>query len=154
MGRDRSSPSRPLRRSQPADHQQIQVDPVRASNGPYCASIAHGSVTISLVPNLSADPMHLDGADVIVNYGVNKARFPTPVRVEASIRGGYGISEVTSTSRGTRLITRNTVGINLIDPSFMRGHSSKPGLRRMVTGGGASITFELPLSRGVQRLWA
>jgi len=69
------------------DHQWIHVDPVRAKDGPYGGTIAHGFLTLSLVlwlgRGLSPRP---PGVRMTVNYGLNKVRFPAPVPVGSRIR--------------------------------------------------------------------
>lgn len=68
------------------DHQWIHVDPERAANGPFGATIAHGLLTLSLLPRFSAQLYRVDGVALAVNYGYNKVRFITPVKVGAKIR--------------------------------------------------------------------
>ena len=68
------------------DHQWIHVDPARAQAGPYGGTIAHGFLTLSLLPMLSAQAMKIDGTKLGVNYGLNKVRFPSPVRVNSRVR--------------------------------------------------------------------
>ena len=71
------------------DHQWIHVDPERAKAGPFGAPIAHGLLTLSLVPELVGQVFTLDGARMGVNYGGNKVRFLTPVRSGARVRGRF-----------------------------------------------------------------
>jgi acyl dehydratase len=68
------------------DHQWIHVDPERAAAGPFGAPIAHGLMTLSMVQHLSAQLWQVDGITLIVNYGLNKVRFPAPVLVGARVR--------------------------------------------------------------------
>jgi acyl dehydratase len=67
------------------DHQWIHVDPQRAKTGPFGTTIAHGYLTLSLAPML-LDEVHIDNCDAVLNYGVNKVRFPAPVPVGAKVR--------------------------------------------------------------------
>ena len=59
------------------DHQWIHVDPERAAQGPFGAPIAHGYLTLSLLPKLGAELMRIDGVKLVINYGLNKVRFPS-----------------------------------------------------------------------------
>jgi fatty-acyl-CoA synthase len=68
------------------DHQWIHVDPERAKAGPFGAPIAHGYLTLSLVIPLFDDLLEIKGTSMGINYGLDKVRFPTPVRVGARIR--------------------------------------------------------------------
>lgn len=69
------------------DHQWIHVDPERAKNGPFGAPIAHGYLTLSLLPLLFASAMKIENTRMGVNYGLNKVRFITPVPVGSRVRG-------------------------------------------------------------------
>ncbi|WP_306192125.1 MaoC family dehydratase [Streptomyces sp. MK5] len=68
------------------DHQWIHVDPERAAAGPFGAPIAHGYLTLSLVIPLFNDLLAIDGVSMSINYGLDKVRFPSPVKVGAKIR--------------------------------------------------------------------
>src|SRR5512133_3016834 len=63
------------------DRQWIHVDPVRAASGPFGGTIAHGYLTLSLLPALVAEIFRVEGVSMGLNYGTNKVRFPTPVPV-------------------------------------------------------------------------
>ena len=82
------------------DHQWIHVDPERAKAGPFGGPIAHGYLTLSLIPVLMAGMIHLDGVRMGVNYGANKVRFPSPVHVGSDIRLGATLDEVTAFEGG------------------------------------------------------
>jgi acyl dehydratase len=69
------------------DHQWIHVDPQRASSGPFGAPIAHGYLTLSLVSRFLPEIVVVKGISMGVNYGVDRVRFPSPVKVGARIRG-------------------------------------------------------------------
>ena len=78
------------------DHQFIHVDPRAAAMTPFGGTIAHGFLTLSLMPLLSskvADAPRLEGAKMGVNYGGNKVRFLTPVRSGARVRGRFKLLE-------------------------------------------------------------
>jgi len=68
------------------DHQWIHVDPVRAKEGPYGSTIAHGFLTLSLLPKMYASLIRIEKTRMGVNYGLNKVRFPAPVPVNSRLR--------------------------------------------------------------------
>jgi len=70
------------------DHQWIHVDPVRAAAGPFGGPIAHGYMTLSLIPVLLNGVMQVAGVKMGVNYGTNKVRFTSPVPVGSQVRAG------------------------------------------------------------------
>jgi acyl dehydratase len=63
------------------DHQWIHVDPVRAQNGPFGSTIAHGYLTVSLAPVLLGEVVQITNMEAVLNYGINRVRFPAPVAV-------------------------------------------------------------------------
>ena len=71
------------------DHQWIHVDPERARQGPFGAPIAHGFLTLSLLPHLMAQAIEMKNSVLGVNYGLNKVRFPSPVPVGSRLRGHF-----------------------------------------------------------------
>jgi acyl dehydratase len=74
------------------DHQWIHVDPERASAGPFGVPIAHGYLTLSLVPAALMEVLVIDQLDQIINYGLNKVRFPAPVPVGSNLRVGLTLT--------------------------------------------------------------
>lgn len=68
------------------DHQWIHVDPVRAKEGPYGTTIAHGFLTLSLLPRMYATAIKVEQMGMGINYGMNKVRFPAPVPVGSRLR--------------------------------------------------------------------
>ena len=79
------------------DHQFIHVDPERAKRTPFGGTIAHGFLTLSLMPLLSskvADRPEIEGVKMGVNYGGNKVRFLTPVRSGSRVRGRFKLLEL------------------------------------------------------------
>ncbi|MDX1879683.1 MaoC family dehydratase [Mycolicibacterium sp. 141076] len=76
------------------DHQWIHVDPERAAAGPFGGTIAHGLLTLSLLPHFMHQLYRVDNVALAVNYGYNKVRFITPVKVGANVRAGAVISKV------------------------------------------------------------
>ena len=93
------------------DHQWIHVDPARAAQGPFGTTIAHGFLTLSLAPMLSAEVYRLDGVAMGVNYGCNRVRFPAPVKVGTRVRGGVELLSVEPASMGRQVTTRITVEV-------------------------------------------
>ncbi len=74
------------------DHQWIHVEPERAAAGPFGGTIAHGFLTLSLVPVLLSQILKVEGASFGVNYGCNKVRFPAPVPVGSRLRMGASVA--------------------------------------------------------------
>lgn len=68
------------------DHQWIHVDPVRAATGPFGGTIAHGYLTLALIPAMSSELYAFEFGRARVNYGLDKVRFPAPVRVGEAVR--------------------------------------------------------------------
>ncbi|MFO1297889.1 MAG: MaoC family dehydratase [Rubrivivax sp.] len=71
------------------DHQWIHVDPARAAAGPFGTTVAHGFLTLSLLAPMFASAFRVDGVRMGINYGLNKVRFPAPVRVGSRVRGRF-----------------------------------------------------------------
>lgn len=91
------------------DHQWIHVDPERAAAGPFGTTIAHGFLTLSLLPMLSEQVYSVEGVQAALNYGANKLRFPSPVPVGSRVRAGVELLAVTPISRGYQVATRVTI---------------------------------------------
>jgi acyl dehydratase len=85
------------------------VSPERAAHGPFGTTIAHGYLTLSLIPALIPQLMRVDGVTMGVNYGVNKVRFPAPVPVGARLRASAVLAEVTDVAQGAQFVTRVTI---------------------------------------------
>ena len=94
------------------DHQWIHVDVGRAKDGPFGGTIAHGYLTLSLIPQFSAQIFSLETPGARLNYGVNKVRFPNPVKVGSRIRATATIAEVSDVSAGKQMVTRFVVEID------------------------------------------
>lgn len=77
------------------DHQWIHVDPERASTGPYSGTVAHGLLTLSLLPAFLRQIYTVEGVRFGLNYGYNKVRFPAPVPTGSKIRATATLTEVT-----------------------------------------------------------
>ena len=93
------------------DHQWIHVDVEKSKDGPFGGTIAHGYLTLSLVPWLGSQVFALDTPGAKLNYGVNKVRFPNPVRVGKRVRAHVAIGEVADIPAGKQLTLRYTVEI-------------------------------------------
>ncbi|MFJ8826678.1 MaoC family dehydratase [Streptomyces sp. NPDC102467] len=87
------------------DHQWIHVDPEKAAAGPFGAPIAHGYLTLSLFIPLFTELLDVQGVTTKVNYGLNKVRFPAPVKVGARIRLVGKLSAVERVAGGGVQIT-------------------------------------------------
>src|SRR4051794_25619969 len=93
------------------DHQWIHVDVERAVQGPFGGTIAHGYLTLSLLPLLGTQVFSLETPGAKLNYGVNKVRFPHPVLVGSRIRDHVTMGEVTDLPAGKQLTLRHTIEI-------------------------------------------
>jgi len=91
------------------DHQWIHVDPEKAAAGPFGGTIAHGYLTLSLVPMLVWQVYAVEGVRMGVNYGANKVRFPSPVPVDTKVRAGVELLSVTPGGGGYQVTARVTV---------------------------------------------
>jgi len=91
------------------DHQWIHVDPERAKEGPFGTPIAHGYLTLSLIPLLGADLIHFEFGGARINYGVNKVRFPSPVAVNSSLSATATITDVSESPAGAVLTVKYVV---------------------------------------------
>ncbi|WP_434588222.1 MaoC family dehydratase [Streptomyces sp. A5-4] len=91
------------------DHQWIHVDPEKAAAGPFGATIAHGYLTLSLLPALVPQIMRVEGMKMGINYGTNKVRFPSPVPVGSRLRATAVLREVTDAGGGVQVTAVVTV---------------------------------------------
>ena len=82
------------------DHQWIHVDPERAKSGPFGGTIAHGYMTVSLVPFLLQEVWKVTGMKMGLNYGLNKLRFPAPVPVGSKVRADVTLASVEEVGGG------------------------------------------------------
>lgn len=90
------------------DHQWIHVDPERAASGPFGTTIAHGYMTLAMLPRLMAQISRLDGVKLAINYGSNKVRFPAPVPVGSKIRAETTVVDVADVGGGAHQVTYST----------------------------------------------
>ena len=93
------------------DRQWIHVDPERAAEGPFGGTVAHGYLTLSMLPFLGAQVFAFAGNLARVNYGLNKVRFVSPVRVGAKIRNRVEMLEVVDIEKGQQVTLQHTIEI-------------------------------------------
>lgn len=93
------------------DHQWIHVDVDRAKDGPFAGTIAHGYLTLSMVPFFGSQIFSLETPGAKLNYGVNKVRFPNPVKVGSRVRCTASFGEVTELPTGKQLVIRYVIEI-------------------------------------------
>ena len=91
------------------DHQWIHVDAERASAGPFGTTIAHGFLTLSLLPEMAASAFEVREARMGVNYGLNKVRFPAPVPGGSRVRGHFKLLGYEPLDGGAQLTTEVTM---------------------------------------------
>ena len=91
------------------DHQWIHVDPERAASGPFGRTIAHGYLTLSLIPVLFADLLQVRDAAQTINYGLGRARFPAPVPVGSRVRLTAVVEKVEPVPSGFQVSLASTV---------------------------------------------
>lgn len=99
------------------DHQWIHVDPVRAAAGPFGTTVAHGFLTLSLVPEMLSTAFGIDDSTMGVNYGLNRVRFPSPVPVNSRLRGHFKLLSFEPIAGGAQMV---------IEVSIEREGGSKP----------------------------
>jgi acyl dehydratase len=90
------------------DYQWIHVDPERAKAGPFGTTIAHGYYTLSLTPSLLDEIVSYEGARMVVNYGLNRVRFPAPVPVGSKLRCGARVESVEAVEGGSQIVLNLT----------------------------------------------
>lgn len=91
------------------DHQWIHIDPQKAKDGPFGTTIAHGYLTLSLLPMLADEIYQVHGLKMGVNYGANKVRFPSPVPVNSRIRASARLIEINDIAIGAQATIQFTI---------------------------------------------
>lgn len=91
------------------DRQWIHVDPQRAAEGPFKTPIAHGFLTLSLLPAFGATAFEVTGTRMGVNYGLNRVRFTSPVPVGSRLRGHFKLLACDVIEGGVQLTCEVTV---------------------------------------------
>jgi acyl dehydratase len=93
------------------DHNPLHVDPGHAAATPFGATIVHGYFTVSLLAPLLEELLHVEGAALGVNYGIDKLRFPAPVPVGARFRASAELAEVIDVTGGLQIRVVATVEV-------------------------------------------
>lgn len=93
------------------DHQWIHVDTERAAASRFRATVAHGLLTLSLIPHLSRQAYTITGVDMTVNYGFNRVRFPNAVSPGARVRDRATLLTVTPTSAGVQVLIEHSIEV-------------------------------------------
>jgi acyl dehydratase len=96
------------------DRQWIHVDPARAADGPFGGTIAHGLLTLSLMPRFMQQMYRVDNIAMGINYGYNKVRFITPVCVGARVRARAVIDTITKLDGTVQAVVTTTVEVRYI----------------------------------------
>jgi acyl dehydratase len=91
------------------DHQWIHVDPVLAAAGPFGTTVAHGFLTLSLLPEMGQSAFKLEDTRMGVNYGLNRVRFPAPVPVGSRLRGRFKLLSYEPIEGGAQLTLEVTM---------------------------------------------
>ena len=91
------------------DRQWIHVDPERAAAGPFGTTIAHGYLTLALLPRFVTEVLSVDGYALTVNYGLNRVRFPAPVPVGSRVRARFRVAAVEDVPGGVQLTVESTI---------------------------------------------
>jgi len=91
------------------DHQWIHTDPVRAAAGPFGTTVAHGFLTLSLVPVMLEGGFAIDDVRMGLNYGLNRVRFVAPVRVNSRLRGRFKLLAFEPLEGGAQLVVEATL---------------------------------------------
>src|SRR5690606_21741386 len=93
------------------DHQWIHVDTAKAAEGPFGGTIAHGVLTLALLPSFLQQIYRVDGVSMAVNYGLNKVRLPAPVPAGSKLRATSRIVEVTPLDGAVQAVLSTTIEI-------------------------------------------
>jgi acyl dehydratase len=94
------------------DHQWIHIDPERAAAGPFGTTVAHGFLTLSLVPYFASQLRSVEGVRMGINYGLDRVRFPTPVPVGSRLRARATLISLDKVGEGAvQLVNRVTVEV-------------------------------------------
>jgi acyl dehydratase len=91
------------------DDQWIHVDPVRAAGGPFGTTVAHGHLTLSLLPGMLMTSFQIADVRMTINYGLNRVRFPAPVPVDSRVRGHFKLLTFEPVSGGAQIVSQVTV---------------------------------------------
>jgi acyl dehydratase len=86
------------------DHQWIHADAARAAAGPFGTTVAHGLLTLSLLPVMVGTAFEVGDVQMTVNYGLNRVRFPAPVPVGSRLRGHFKLMSFESITGGAQIV--------------------------------------------------
>ncbi len=90
------------------DDQWIHVDPVRAAAGPFGTTVAHGHLTLSLLPVMLRTSFKIADVRMSINYGLNRVRFPAPVPVGSRLRGHFKLLGFEAIAGGAQIVAQVT----------------------------------------------
>ena len=93
------------------DHQWIHVDPARAADGPFGATVAHGFLTLSLLARFTAETYRVDGARAEINCGTDRVRFLHPVRVGSRIRASTRVATAVAVGDAVQFTTAHKITV-------------------------------------------
>jgi acyl dehydratase len=93
------------------DHQWIHVDTEKAKQGPFATTIAHGFLTLSLIPALTGGLLKIEGVRMGINYGLNRVRFPSPVKVGSRVKASVRNVSVEDVQGGIQIVNEVTIAI-------------------------------------------
>jgi len=105
------------------DHQWIHLDAEKAAAGPFGTTVAHGYLTLSLLPRLASSLVSVDGSAMVMNYGLDRLRFLTPVPAGARVRARTEILSAEPTPRGVRLACEVTVEVEGSEKPALVAHT-------------------------------
>ncbi|WP_416757796.1 MaoC family dehydratase [Roseateles sp. So40a] len=91
------------------DQQWIHTDPARAAEGPFGATIAHGFLTLSLLPRFYETAFRVREVRMGINYGLDRVRFPAPVPVDSHLRGRFVLKRLEPVEGGVQMMVEVTV---------------------------------------------
>jgi acyl dehydratase len=86
------------------DEQWIHMDEEAAARGPFGGTIAHGFLTLSLLPTLMSEAFQVNGAKMVVNYGLDRVRYPAPVLVGQRIRAQINVGDAQEIPNGVHVV--------------------------------------------------
>jgi acyl dehydratase len=93
------------------DHQWIHVNVEKAKQGPFGTTIGHGFLSLSLIPALTGGLLKIDGVRMMINYGLNRVRFPAPVKVGARLKASVRNLSVEDVQGGIQIVNEVTISI-------------------------------------------
>ena len=124
------------------DHQWIHVDPVRAAPGPFGATVAHGYLTLSLIPSLTDGLVEVGGTGLVVNYGLDRVRFLQPVTAGSRIRATSTVTSAEPTAQGVRATLHDHGRDRGRDQAGPDRGDGRPVLRRLTASASARQTSD------------